>query len=108
MSYLTSLLLLVLMTTTDIYHHLQFFCLCILHIMETKECYWIASAVLIAVQIYHSVLMAYVAYAIIMIQDNIVDVFMNFAAILIVSEIDNTLGAWWKTNLTPLKGHMVV
>ena len=36
------------------------------------------------------------------------DIFMNFAGILIISEIDNTVGSWWKTNLTPLKGHMTV
>ena len=37
-------------------------------------------------------------------QDNILDVFMNFAAILVISELDNYLGVWWMTNLTPLKG----
>ena len=36
--------------------------------------------------------------------EHIVELFMNFAAIMVIAQLDDTLGDWWKTNLTPLKG----
>ena len=59
-------------------------------------------------QIYQSVLTAYVAYTVTMLQDNILDVFMNFAAIIVIAQLDDTLGDWWRTNLTPFRGDMKI
>ena len=52
--------------------------------------------------------MTYVAFVIIISQENIVDVYMNFAAIIVVIEIDDIVGRWFETWMTPIKNQMAI
>lgn len=46
------------------------------------------------------------SYAVTMLQDNILDLMMNFAAILVIREVDNAVGVWFLTQITALQEWM--
>ena len=60
------------------------------------------------IQLLQSVILTYVAYAVIFTQESMVDIFMNFAAILIVRELDDFVGAWFLTWTTPIKEQLAI
>ena len=52
-------------------------------------------------------MITYVAFFATMKEDNIKDIMMNFAALLVVRDFDNNVGEWFLSQLAPLDGTMI-
>ena len=89
-NYWISIILILLMTATDVYKHTQAVAYCIeslfLQKLSSPLMYvkYTNNAVLLLIQIYQSCLMAFVGYAVVLQENTMKGIFMNYAAILAV------------------------